>query len=260
MELFAETARAAAPDTKGGIEIRSLQVQQGIVLSGEPAELIVHGRPAGGKAREVLSMEIRSSEPSGRSHYRADVAPGDRATPRASAPGEPTGLEPFPLSVQEAYRQWLFQGPCFAGITEIQGIGRNTITGVLQSVPPSTCLHAGSSSRWLIDPTVVDASLQLVILWERHWHNMTPLPMQIDRFCLYRSLSTQPVLCRVQATTTDAGESLTADIHYTDPSGQPLAVLEGLQCACTRELNRLSDATVHELSSDSTRQPQGAAR
>jgi hypothetical protein len=96
-------------------------------------------------------------------------------------------------------------------------------------------------SHWLLDPTVVDASLQLVILWERHWHDMTPLPMQIARFRLFESLSSQPVRCLVKATAGDGGESLTADIYYTDTQGRMLAVLEGLQCACTKALNRLSD-------------------
>jgi hypothetical protein len=102
-------------------------------------------------------------------------------------------------------------------------------------------LPAGPESRWLIDPTVVDASLQLVILWERHWHDMTPLPIQIGRFRLYEPLSGRPVRCWVKAETLDGGESLTADIHYADAQGRLLAVLKGLKCACTKALNRLSD-------------------
>jgi hypothetical protein len=94
----------------------------------------------------------------------------------------------------------------------------------------------------LIDPTVLDASLQLVILWERHWHDMTPLPTQIGLFRLFKSLSMQPVHCVVKAVTSDAGESLTADLYYADAQGRLLAVMEKLECTCTKALNRLSDS------------------
>jgi hypothetical protein len=65
--------------------------------------------------------------------------------------------------------------------------------------------------------------------------------MQIARFRLFESLSGRPVRCLVKATAGDGGGTLTADIYYTDVQGRVLAVLEGLQCACTKALNRLSD-------------------
>ncbi len=246
MELLAETARAAAPDAEGEIEIAGLEVLNGIVLEeGKPTALRVSGqRTVGGDAagRDMaLAMQIVSPEKSGRLRYRAEVRLGGRATPPPLAASDFTGLEPFHFSVEEAYRQWLFQGPCFAAIRSIEGIRRDAIAGTLQSVTPDVCLRDAPAGNWLLDPTVVDASLQLVILWERHWNDMTPLPVRIDRFLLFRPLSGQPVRCLVRPAVGDEGDSLTATICYADMQGQVLAVLEGLQCACSRELNRLSE-------------------
>ena len=244
MELMAESAWAATTEARGRIEIASLQIQQGIVLGDGATALLVSGSRAGSSASGVnasaFSMRIRTPKAPGRAHYRAEVLLGGASERPCFDPPALRGLDPFPLSVSEAYEQWLFQGRCFAAIAAIEGIRDDAIVGVLQSVAPSVCLPAAPDSQWLIDPTVVDASLQLVILWERHWHDMTPLPVHIGRFRLFTSLSGQPVRCLVKAAASDAGASLAADIYYTDAQGRLLAVLEGLQCACTKSLNRLS--------------------
>jgi hypothetical protein len=246
MELMAEAAWAAEPDFRGGIEVAGLEVQNGIVLEdGGPLTLRVTGqrsasRAPGGQSVE-LAMRIASLKEANRAHYRADVRIAAQMDPPRLEAADFAGLAPFPLSVAEAYRQWLFQGRCFAGIEAIEGIRSDAIAGILKSVAPAVCLPASPACCWLLDPTVVDASLQLVILWERHWHAMTPLPLQIARFRLFESLSGQPVRCLVKAVTGGGGESLTADIFYTDTQGRMLAVMEGLQCACSKALNRLSD-------------------
>jgi malonyl CoA-acyl carrier protein transacylase len=260
MELMAEAAWATAPAVGGGIEIASLEVQNGIVLADEgPVTLRVNGRrvasAAMGRNVAAFAMEIVTQEAARRAHYHGDVTLGIQSEPPHLDPSEFTGLDPFPLSVPQAYEQRLFQGPCFAGIAAIEGIRRDAIAGVLHGVAPTVCLPGALSSQWLLDPTVVDASLQLVILWERHWHDMTPLPMQIGRLRLFESLSGGPVRCLVKATAGDGGESLTADIYYTDAQGRVLAVLEGLQCACTKALNRLSGST--ERRTDADRRGEG---
>jgi len=247
MELMAEAAWAtAAPPLRGTIEITSLQVQSGIVLAKEePLPLQVTGQraavPDTGSDAALFTMEIKTPKATRRAHYRAEVTLGSQAKPPHLDPAYFAELDPFPLTVEEAYRQWLFQGPCFAALTAIEGIRHDAIVGRLQSVKPGACGSAFSNSQWLLDPTVVDASLQLVILWKRYWHDMTPLPVQISRFRLFYPLSNVPIRCFVKALAENDGDSLTADIYYADAQGHVLAVLEGLQCACSKELNRLSD-------------------
>jgi hypothetical protein len=64
----------------------------------------------------------------------------------------------------------------------------------------------------------------------------------------------------VRAAASDGGESLAADITYTDEHGRLLAVLEGLQCACTKTLNRLGGSAARRLDGgdlEVTRQQEG---
>ncbi|MEI6787786.1 MAG: SDR family NAD(P)-dependent oxidoreductase [bacterium] len=248
MELMAESAWAAAISPRGGIEISSLQVQKGIVIDqNQPKSLIVRGlrvKPQPETAHaEAFSMEICGAETGNRAHYRALVTLGVEPAPVPSL--EVGALKPFPLSVLEAYRQWLFQGHCFAGITAIEGIREDAIVGLLQSVPAEVCLPGSPHSQWVLDPTILDASFQLAILWERYWHDMTPLPMQMGRFRLFHPLSAQPVRCILKAIAQDGGETLTTDLHYTDAQGRLLAVMEGMIFSCTKALNRLTGSAGH---------------
>jgi hypothetical protein len=243
MELMAEVCTSAYP---GRVvkEVLALQVLRGIVLGDGPGRVQVTAEtrtPDAGPAHALeVALQIVDAATPQRPHYRATVLlDAQPAAAPAAGPG-PAGLQPLPLSVDAAYEQWLFHGACFRGITEIRGIGTDTIAGVLRSVAPDVCLAAAHGPAWLLDPVVVDASLQLVILWERHHHDMTPLPMRIDRFARFGSLSDGPVHCTVRCRTEGDGEILSADITYADPSGRLLAVLEGLQCTCTRALNRLA--------------------
>jgi len=249
MELMAESAWAASISPRGGIEISSLQVQKGIVMEqNQPKSLLVRGlrvKPQPETAHaESFSMEIRGADTGSRTHYRSLVTLGVKSAP---APLMEVGpLKPFPLSVSEAYRQWLFQGRCFEGITAIEGIREDAIVGILQSVPAEVCLPGSlHHSQWLLDPTILDASFQLAILWERYWHDMTPLPMQMGRFRLFLPLSAQPVRCVLKASTQDGGELLTTNLYYTDAQGRMLAVMEGMIFSCTKALNRFTGSAGH---------------
>ncbi|MEI6563573.1 MAG: SDR family NAD(P)-dependent oxidoreductase [bacterium] len=250
MELMAESAWAASLSPRGGIEISSLQVQKGIVVEqDQPKTLLVRGlrvKPHPETAHaEAFSMEIRGADTGNRAHYRAIVTLGVESAPVTSMSMDVGALKPFDLSVSEAYRQWLFQGRCFAGITAIEGIREDAIVGILQSVPPEVCLPGSSHSQWILDPTILDASFQLAILWERYWHDMTPLPMQMGRFRLFHAFSRQPVRCVLKAVTQDGGELLTTDHYYTDSQGRLLAVMEGMIFSCTKALNRLTGSEGH---------------
>ncbi|MEI6219316.1 MAG: polyketide synthase dehydratase domain-containing protein, partial [bacterium] len=190
----------------------------------------------------LSSMQIRTEASRKRVNYSALVRLGAKAEDRHFDPASVGALEPFPLAVPEAYKQWLFQGPCFAGITSIEGISKDAIVGMLHTVAPGLCLPSiPAGSRWLIDPTVLDSALQLAILWERHWYDMTPLPVQIGRLHIFKSLSLQPVRCVLKAVATDAGESLTTDMYFLDTESRLLAVLEQVEFACSKSLNRLCD-------------------
>jgi hypothetical protein len=135
---------------------------------------------------------------------------------------------------------WLFQGPSFAAIREVGGIGSHTIVATLESIAAAHCLPAAPDAEWLLDPTILDASFQLAILWLRHWHDMTPLPSRCGRFRLFHPFAGEPVRCFLRARLSETGDSLVTHTVFTDGHNRLLAAMDDMEFACTRSLNRLS--------------------
>ena len=82
----------------------------------------------------------------------------------------------LPLPLAEAYDQWLFHGPMFAGINEVVAIGDNGIMGRVRVSRPQKLIRPAPAGSWLVDPVALDSSLQLCLLWIRSTFDQTPLP------------------------------------------------------------------------------------
>ncbi|MBD3418834.1 MAG: SDR family oxidoreductase [Chitinivibrionales bacterium] len=243
LELVAETVHLDGPDYEH-IEVNNLQTLKGIVFEKTAVDL------------RIETHRISPESEAGAVAFECGIYTSDFALPHYKArvnlsrhlhmpdvdfhPG--ANLEPFPHSLDETYARWLFHGECFHTIQHIHGIGPNHISGRLQSVAAKDCFSRPVDGNWLMDPTVIDGSLQLVIAWERFHFDMTPLPMRIRRFMRYHSVSHSPVECRLELHSLNAGQQLSADIYYLNTEGVLLAKLEGLECSCSSALNRLADA------------------
>ena len=99
----------------------------------------------------------------------------------------------------------------------------------------------GGKGQWLIDPVILDSSLQLAILWERVFYDMTPLPARFLCYHRFDSPPTAPVQCYVHTKTNLEGHILIADMYYVDNSGRVVGILEQMESSCTMALNRLTE-------------------
>src|SRR5439155_767462 len=178
VELMAEAASVA----RGGVctSISDLRVLQGITyprLDTRALHIEVSDATdgAGGVAVSISSEREPSAV-----HYRGIV------TCRRALEVPPRlervrliDTRPLKLSIDEAYRQWLFHGPRFAGITRVDGVGENGIVGRVRRSAPTELLGRSAPGAWLIDPLAIDSGLQLVILWARTCLDQTPLPSRL---------------------------------------------------------------------------------
>lgn len=247
VELMAEAVQQGWPEWEI-VAIRSLRVLRGIVLENGARALRVLARPqtaAPSLTEGTLEVDVELYEEglSRQPSYRATVVLADRLP--APPPNPCAGLaalQPFPLTVAEAYRQWLFHGPCFQGISAIEGISERGMVALLLPSTPAQCLLRPAGDRWLIDPVLLDCGLQLAILWQRAHHDMTPLP---SRFATYRRFGLPgegPVRCCLQARTDAGGHVLVVTIAFLDPAGRLLGLLEEMEFSCSKALNRLAAA------------------
>ncbi len=223
--------------------VRDFQVLSGVVLENGPKRICLTTR-----AVEVASQNNGQVEVSvklldgdtGRQCYGARV---DLSTSRAAIPDEATrplaDLKAFPMSVESAYERWLFHGPVFQTIQEIQGVTEDVIVGVLKPSLPQACLTCATPCRWLVDPVVVDGAFQLTLLFARLQTGMTPLPARFGTLRLYSDLNGSDVHCVIRARFSAGGQHLETHTTFLSPSGKVFGVLEGAEFTASPALNRL---------------------
>lgn len=150
----------------------------------------------------------------------------------------PTGSSP--VTVATAYNRYLFHGPIFQTITDIVSLNEKQLLAKLKPTRPSDFYPPARDTEWLFDPGVLDAALQLVLVWSRTLRDATPLP---TRMATLQRFGDEPL----------AGE-LTLSIDFLTDPAQALNLcrfsvydghsrlryrVEDLESVATPALNRL---------------------
>jgi hypothetical protein len=250
IELMAEVAQQGWPDLKV-VGLRDLRVLRGVVLENglKTVRLVAraHAEPSHGRAGVNVNVEITDPEESAPPYYRTIVELADGLPePLQYQLPFPDHLRPFPLTVGEAYRRWLFHGPLFQGITEIQGISERGMVATCRASSPQQCLTGGPDGHWLIDPVVFDSGLQLIVLWARAYSDMTPLPSGLQQYRYFGSLAGPAISCHLEASVAPDGHILRGSLFFVGPDGRLLGMLENLECTGSKSLNRLAGSHLRE--------------
>lgn len=248
MELMAEVAQQGWPDLEV-VGVRELQLLKGVVLDNGPRTVRVVARaqvePPSDREGIDVNVEIRDVSASGPRYYRATVElAAELPEPPTHVRPDGETLRPFPLTVADAYRQWLFHGPRFQGITEIEGIADRTARAIMNPSSPRLCLQGLPEGRWLIDPVVFDSGLQLFLLWGRAHLDKTLLPSRFQRYRRFGSLSESKIHCHLQVLDRSRDPLFYMNLAFMGPDGRLLGLLEEAEGACSRSLNRLTAVQV----------------
>jgi NAD(P)-dependent dehydrogenase (short-subunit alcohol dehydrogenase family) len=241
-ELMAEAVQAVWPDLTV-VAVRSLQLFKGIVVDEGPLPLVITVRASvhsndEGLTEADVEIAVPSRKPPVR--YRAVVQLGTRLpeAPPFDPPARP--LTPLPMSLERAYREWTFHGPMFQRLTSVEGIGSDSLIGTIHSPSTIPVIGGVGRPRWIIDPFVFDAALQLLLVWSRSQNDKTALPTRFFTFRRYRALSDLPLTCYIAVESTAGGHALRSDVHFVDAEGRLVGVLEGMEASCSAALNRLA--------------------
>ena len=241
-ELMAEAAQATWPDLTV-VAVRNLQLFKGVVVEDRSVPLVVTVRAAVHGGEDGLThadVEISTPSLAPPVRYRAVVELGPRLPEPPAFEGPVTTLTPLPVPLERAYRDWTFHGPMFRRVTEIAGIGADALSGTIYSATSVPVLAGVTRPRWIIDPFVFDAALQLVLIWSRARNGMTALPTRFQAFRRFGSLSDRRLTCHVAVESSAGGHGLKNDIHFVDAAGGVVGILEGVEANCSAALNRLT--------------------
>ena len=183
VEWLADLAQGLAPG-RAGVAVRDVEVLKGIVVE-DRRDLTLSWAPVPGEGRSI-AVAIEGA-PSGSAaavrHYRGVIDLDGPAPPEA--PPEANGLaaDPFPDTVAEVYGAQLFHGPAFRVIDEIVGISEaGAVAWIRTSAPAALGVAA---PRWRTDPAVIDAALQLVLIWVQHKRGSGALPTALGAIRWY---------------------------------------------------------------------------
>ena len=253
MELMAEAAVAGAPQrTVAGLQ--EIRLLDGVALEHErPARVRIDAATrAGGE-----EVEVTIAPPDGgRMHYRALVELRDAAVPNTPrfARGWPGGASheapapladprPFPIEIEDAYRELLFHGPLFRGIVAIDAIDERGASALLAPSRPGACVAGADGMRWLLDPVLLDSALQVQVLWARLQWDVTLLPAEIGGYTLVGAVpEAAPARHELRISPASNAPLCQADHWFYGPDGRLVSMLRGVVGVGTRTLNRLAGA------------------
>ena len=131
-------------------------------------------------------------------------------------------------SIDAAYRDVLFHGPHFQGIERIDGYSPQGIVAHARSAPaPADWMDDPLRSGWLGDPLVVDAGLQMGILWCHEELGSVSLPTCGARYRQYTATFPSHGVRVALEVRERSPHRMTADITFLDTSGTVVAQMEG---------------------------------
>jgi hypothetical protein len=100
---------------------------------------------------------------------------------------------------------------------------------------------------WIIDPVLLDAGPQLLILWAQEMRGMTALPSRFGDVRIFEGLrealiagASEPLECRLIVDAGTAGPIITAAYEVFGPGGEIVMCVQGLESTGSEALNRLA--------------------
>jgi hypothetical protein len=188
IELIAEAAKTSWPGWHV-VSVSDIRVFKGIALNGGPfnVRLFAETKNNVQPQKQAVEIEVKLTDVDRPEmlFYKAKVTLNKRF------PAQPqfnftlnSPMEPFHVSIKEAYKNLLFHGPKFQCIHHIEGISKDGMIATLSKSTPKECLFNNTDEQWVLDPITLDGGLQLVLLWARKYLDITVLP-PVLKMCVF---------------------------------------------------------------------------
>jgi len=208
-----------------------VRVLKGVILNNGPRDL----RAVASKIRRTgdvfeIDVELRSGpddDPTAHARARAILATTLPMPPGYSRPAH-LDEHDYRRGIDAAYRDVLFHGPHFHGIERIDGCSSQGIIARVRLAPvPADWMDDPLRSAWLGDPLVIDAGLQMGILWCYEELGSVSLPTHGARYRQYTATFPSDGIVATLEVRERSTHRVTADITFLDTGGTVVAQMEG---------------------------------
>ncbi|NWH09672.1 MAG: SDR family NAD(P)-dependent oxidoreductase [Alphaproteobacteria bacterium] len=215
---------ALRPMAGSYVRLQEIQVFSGVTLPSDAAlPMALDISLNAGAIANGQRYEVQVTSADGRPRYGAklDVLDAAPREDRMMSPPPGGAFAPWPFSLDEAYRDFLFHGPRFAAIAALEGVSDEGGVGLLHTARDLGWEAEGFTS----DPILIDGGLQLCLLWASRGRRKLILPQSAGAFILHRSFpETGPVRCAFRATR-KSDTQFVFDLLYARGDGTLLAEL-----------------------------------
>jgi acyl transferase domain-containing protein len=155
----------------------------------------------------------------------ADEYPGQPDVPEFSLrEGRPSRWDP-----KELYRQAMFHGPCWQGVSSIDQWGEDGCLATLKVLPITEFFGNGKPTRFVTDPITLDAAGQVVGFWtmEHMTKNFMVFPYCLKKLEIYQNRPPEHAKISCFARITLKGvQQVTTDLNVVGPDGKLWMQLE----------------------------------
>jgi NAD(P)-dependent dehydrogenase (short-subunit alcohol dehydrogenase family)/acyl carrier protein len=228
--------------------LEDFRVLKGVVLNNAPAALRVVTSPAqrAGDRYEV-GVELRSGGPGEKElvHARATALLTTRLPEPPPVDIPPELCErPYVPGVEAIYRDILFHGPHLQAIESVRGISeRGMVAEVRSGPPPAEWMAEPLRSAWLSDPRMIDAGLQLGVLWCCEERSAVALPSYGARYRQYQAFPQRGATVVLEVRETRP-QRMVADVTFVDAEQHAIARMEGQEWTVDPSLKAAFDRKV----------------
>ena len=246
LAMAAEVVAEAAQLTRPGldvVELRRFVLLHGVVADRGRVDLEVEVRPRPGDDDRV-DAELRR-QGSAHAAYRGQVIlreglSDDRTPVRKDFSDIARPGQGQTMSAADVYRL-LFHGPTLHCIQEVRGLGPAGCVARVRTSEPVQLSGSAVGRYWVLDPALLDAGPQLIIVWSRLMHGTTALPTRVKMVRrLGYPMPGQLLICRLDVHPDSNDSLIVADVAFALPDGQQVLTVRGLEAVATPELNRLT--------------------
>ncbi len=140
-------------------------------------------------------------------------------------------LQPYGMSAEEAYEKVLFHGKGLQCIKAINGVSPKGIEVMVCPAPDTNQWYASPHSKsWAIDPMMLDAAFQAVILWTYEKRHQVCLPSYFSNLRVYSSYGQHTGNIRIIFTVNhEARHKVQGYFTFLDETDTPIASVMGFE-------------------------------
>jgi len=219
----------------------NFRILKGVTVPGDSSHTIqmLAGKPRKEGEFYVVPVEMQGLDYAGRKmlHAQAECLLIDQL-PQEQPSITELALDFCQYKNGDIYRKYLFHGPDFHGIKQVEGCSASGIIAMIKAAPhPSAWIKQPLRNHWLTDPLIIDSCFQLLILWSFEQYQAASLPTSVGRYRQYQPKFPSHGGRVVAQIIKSSQQQALANIEILDHNGALVARIENYECVIDPSLN-----------------------